>query len=106
MYKGKILSNSKEFKNYPILNVIEKIEMLGVKELILLDLFRVGLKLGGVPKLYLDILQNFNGNIYIGGGIKNLNNILQYKSEGFSGVLIATALYDGTIEIGKLKVIN
>jgi len=106
MYKGKILSNAKEFKNYPMLNVIEKIEMLGVKTLILLDLFRVGLKLGGVPQLYIDILQNFNGDIYVGGGIKNLNDILQYKDEGFSGVLIATALYDGTIEIEKLKVIN
>ncbi len=106
MYKGKILSNAKEFKNYPMLNVIEKIEMLGVKTLILLDLFRVGLKLGGVPQLYIDILQNFNGDIYVGGGIKNLNDILQYKEEGFSGVLIATALYDGTIEIEKLKVIN
>lgn len=106
MYKGKILSNAKEFKNYPMLNVIEKIEMLGVKTLILLDLFRVGLKLGGVPQLYIDILQNFNGDIYVGGGIKNLNDILQYKDEGFSGVLIATALYDGTIEIEKLKAIN
>ncbi len=106
MYKGKILSNAKEFKNYPMLNVIEKIEMLGVKTLILLDLFRVGLKLGGVPQLYIDILQNFNGDIYVGGGIKNLNDILQYKDEGFSGVLIATALYNGTIEIEKLKVIN
>jgi len=106
MYKGKILSNAKEFKNYPIIEVIKKIEKLGVEELILLDLFRVGLKLGGVPQLYKDILQNFNGNIYVGGGIKNLNDILQYKAEGFSGVLIATALYDGTIEIEKLKAIN
>lgn len=106
MYKGKILSNAKEFKNYPTLDVVEKIEMLGVKELILLDLFRVGLKLGGVPQLYKDILQNYNGNIYVGGGIKNLNDILQYKEEGFSGVLIATALYDGTVEIEKLKLVD
>ena len=106
MYKGKILSNAKEFKNYPALDVIRKIEKLGVKELILLDLFRVGLKIGGVPKLYKDILQKFNGDIYVGGGIKNLKDIVKYKMEGFSGVLIATALYDGTIEIEKLKKVN
>jgi len=106
MYKGKILSNIEKIKNLNPIQVAKKIEMLGVKELILLDLYRVGLKLGGIPQLYTDILHNFIGNLYVGGGIKNLEDITHYKENGFSGALIATALYDGTINIEKLKVIN
>ena len=103
MYKGKILSNIKDIKNQNPINIIRRIESLGIKNIILLDLFRVGQKVGGIPPTYLEILQNFSGNIYVGGGIKNTKDILDYREQNFSGVLIATALYDGTIEIEKLK---
>ncbi|MBA7635504.1 hypothetical protein ES703_43108 [subsurface metagenome] len=39
----------------------------------------------------------------MGGGIKNYTDILNIKEQNFSGVLIATALYDGTIEIENLR---
>ncbi|MFX1386695.1 MAG: hypothetical protein ACFE9M_05715 [Promethearchaeota archaeon] len=35
--------------------------------------------------------------------MKNYKDILDYKKQNFSGVLIATALYDGTIDIKKLR---
>ncbi|UCC21026.1 MAG: hypothetical protein JSV62_07025 [Promethearchaeota archaeon] len=103
MYKGKILSNLKNLKNQSPMNIIGKIESLGIRSIILLDLFRVGQKIGGIPPLYLDILSHFNGDILVGGGIKDINDILEYKDHNFSGVLIATSLYDGSINIEKLR---
>ncbi|MFX0000880.1 MAG: HisA/HisF-related TIM barrel protein [Candidatus Hodarchaeota archaeon] len=103
MYNGQILSSAKDIKDQEPLKLIKKIESLGIKNLILLDLFRVGQKIGGIPSLYLDILHNFMGNVFVGGGIKNYTDILDYKVHKFSGVLIATALYDGTIDIKKLR---
>ncbi|MFX1328674.1 MAG: HisA/HisF-related TIM barrel protein [Promethearchaeota archaeon] len=103
MYNGEILSRSKEIKNQDPLKLIKNIESFGIKNIILLDLSRVGQKIGGIPSLYLDILRNFNGNVFVGGGIKNYKDILDYKEKGFSGVLIATALYDGTINLEKLS---
>lgn len=103
MYKGEILSNAKDIKNQNPVDITKRIENLGIKSIILLDLFRVGQKIGGIPPLYLDILDNFNGDIFVGGGIKNFKNLLEYKEQNFSGVLIATALYDGTINIKKLR---
>ena len=103
MYKEKIISNIKQLKSQNILQVINTIEKFGVKEVILLDLFRVGQKIGGIPPLYIEIRKQFNGNILIGGGIKDFNDLLMYKDEEFSGILIATALYDGSIDIKKLK---
>lgn len=102
MYKGRILSNAKDIKSQTPINLIKKFYSFGIKNIILLDLYRVGQKLGGIPPLYRKILHSFNGNVFVGGGIKNLKNILEIEKQNFSGVLIATALYDGTIDIEKL----
>ncbi|MFX0104936.1 MAG: HisA/HisF-related TIM barrel protein, partial [Candidatus Hodarchaeota archaeon] len=75
----------------------------GIETIILLDLHRVGQKFGGIPPLYLDILRNFKGDVFVGGGIKDYRDLLNYKENNFSGVLIATALYDGTIKIERIK---
>ncbi|MFX0035847.1 MAG: HisA/HisF-related TIM barrel protein [Candidatus Hermodarchaeota archaeon] len=103
LYNGKILSKSKEISNQDPIKLINNIQTTGVKNIIILDLYRVGQKIGGIPSLYIEILQNFDGNIFVGGGIKNYKDLLDYKEKGFSGVLIATALYDGTINLEKLN---
>ena len=103
MYKEKIISNITQLKSQNSIQIIKTMENLGVKEVILLDLFRVGQKMGGIPPLYLEIRNQFTGKLLIGGGIKDFNDLLMYKSKAFSGILIATALYDGSIDIEKVK---
>jgi phosphoribosylformimino-5-aminoimidazole carboxamide ribotide isomerase len=103
LYQGQVLSQSRDIKKYTLVDLVRKIESFGIKNIILLDLFRVGQKIGGIPPTYVKILQNFNGNIFVGGGIKNTKDILDYREQNFSGVLIATALYDGTIKIENLR---
>ena len=103
MFKGKIISKIKDLRNQNPINVVNKLKRFGVKELILLDLFRVGQKIGGIPQIYLKILKNFKGSVLVGGGIKDLMDLTSYNNNKFSGVLIATALYDGSIKIDKLK---
>ena len=104
MFKGKVISKIKDLRNQNPLNVVNKLKRFGVKELILLDLFRVGQKIGGIPQVYLKILKNFKGAVLVGGGIKDLMDLTSYYNNKFSGVLIATSLYDGSIKINKLKV--
>jgi len=106
MFKSKILSTIKDLNSITPLELIFKLKNLGVRELILLDLFRVGQKLGGIPPLYLKIRKNFENNILVGGGIRDFNDLVDYKRYNFSGVLIATALYDGSINIKKLKMLR
>ncbi|MHA2392944.1 MAG: HisA/HisF-related TIM barrel protein [Promethearchaeota archaeon] len=103
MYKGKILAKNKELSGKNPIKIVKQINLISVKEIILLDLFRVGQKIGDIPSQYHDIQKIFDGNIYVGGGIKNYKDILKYKQNNFSGILIATALYDGTIGIEKLS---
>ena len=103
MYNGKILSNAKKIRAQDPISLIKKIELSGIPNVILLDLFRVGQKIGGIPPLYADIKKKFTGNVLVGGGIKNYGDILDYKEQNFAGILIATALYDGSIDVEKLK---
>ena len=103
MYNEVIQTNIDEFKNQDIPEIVRKIEDLGVVNIILLDLFKVGQKMGGISALYLKIREQFNGEILIGGGIKDLQDIKDYKSNNFSGVLIGTALHDGTIKTEELR---
>ncbi|MBY9008940.1 MAG: hypothetical protein KGD74_03630 [Candidatus Lokiarchaeota archaeon] len=103
MYKELIQTNIKEIRNQDLLEIVSKIENLGVVNIILLDLFKVGQKLGGIPALYLKIREVFNGKILVGGGIKDIQDIKEYKTNNFSGVLIGTALHDGSIKIEELR---
>ena len=103
MYNEVIQTNIKEIRNQDILEIIRKIEDLGVVKIILLDLFKVGQKIGGIPALYSKIREVFNGEIVVGGGIKEIQDIEDYKNNNFSGVLIGTALHDGSIKIEELR---
>ncbi|MHA1272415.1 MAG: HisA/HisF-related TIM barrel protein [Promethearchaeota archaeon] len=97
MYKGIILSKSDIISKLNPIDLVRDLNEIGVNEIILLDLFRVGQKCGGIPQLFLKIRDNFNGDILIGGGIKNIQDIELIYRNNFSGVLIATALHDGSI---------
>jgi len=103
MYNEVIQTNIEQFRNQDILEIVRKIEDLGVVNIILLDLFKVGQKMGGISALYLKIREQFNGEILVGGGIKDIQDIKEYKSNNFSGVLIGTALHDGSIKIEELR---
>ena len=103
MFKSEVLSKIKEFRNLNPIQVVKMIQELGVNEIIILDLFRVGQKLEGIPPLFLEILHGFNGDVLVGGGIKNMEDMIKYESSGFAGVLIATAIHDGSINLKKLK---
>ncbi|MFX1324148.1 MAG: HisA/HisF-related TIM barrel protein [Promethearchaeota archaeon] len=103
LYKGKILSDSQELRDKNPKEIVEIVNCLGVQEIILLDLFRVGQKIGGIPSQYIEFQKLFKGKIFVGGGIKNYEDVLNFYQNKFSGVLIATALYDGTIDIAKLR---
>jgi len=106
MYNEKVISNIKELKNLNPIEIMKKIVNLNVSNYILLDLYKVGRKLGDISQIYLEIREKFDGNFIVGGGIRDFNEIMIYKDNNFSGVIIATALYDGTINMEKIRTLN
>jgi len=103
LYKGKIISEIPEIKHMNPIQIVKELNEFDVKNIILLDLFRVGQKLGGIPNLYLNIKKIFIGDILVGGGIKNYNDIKKFYENQFSGVLVGTAIYDGTIKPSDIE---
>ena len=68
------------------------------ENIIIMNLARVGSCLGPDTELIRDIRDRAgNRNIYIGGGIKNFDDLLLLESMEIAGVLLATALHDRTI---------
>lgn len=103
LYKGRILSKSEELNSIDPIGFTDSLKNMDVEEIILLDLFRVGQKLGGIPLNYHKIRKNFSASILVGGGIRDLEDIKGLIQNNFNGALIATSLYDGTIDVEELK---
>ncbi len=76
---------------------------MGVSQVIILDLARVGSGEGVDYDFLKQVIDEFNIEIYVGGGVRNITDLLKLKTLGVSGALVATALHSGKISIEDLK---
>jgi phosphoribosylformimino-5-aminoimidazole carboxamide ribotide isomerase len=95
---GSILS---QCASLAAMNPVEALELLqesGWKEIILLDLSRVGSGSGMDSSLAVRASARFpNLQLLVGGGMAKPEDLVSLKSAGIAGVLVATALHAGTI---------
>ncbi|MGH7369675.1 MAG: HisA/HisF-related TIM barrel protein [Candidatus Methylomirabilaceae bacterium] len=76
---------------------------LGFLDAILLEMEKIGTGSGADATFVGRMTRAASGvQFIIGGGIRTVEEILQLKRAGASGVLLATALHDGTITRGDL----
>jgi phosphoribosylformimino-5-aminoimidazole carboxamide ribotide isomerase len=76
---------------------------VGVSEFILLDLSRVGSGMGVNVELLRKVLAVLSdGRVYVGGGVKSVDDLLVLEGLGVLGVLFATALHSGEIGVKDL----
>jgi len=102
LFKGRVLAADESLRRLKPLEAAERLEGLGVGELILLDLARVGVG-GGVDfRLVESLTQTFHGSLLVGGGVRGLGDLKLLRSLGVSGVLLATALHEGKIRPKQL----
>jgi phosphoribosylformimino-5-aminoimidazole carboxamide ribotide isomerase len=105
MKNGKVLLPPTFTGPTDVFALLETFRAMGVSEFILLDLTRVGSNEG----INVDILKKASispldsGGFYVGGGIRNVDDILMLKELNVLGVLSATALHSGKIAIKNLK---
>jgi len=86
----------------PIL-LLGEFKDVGVQQVIVLDLTRVGSGEGVNVDFLRKVLRNFNMDVYVGGGVRNMADLIMLKSLGVSGVLVATALHSGKISVEELR---
>jgi len=103
MKNGQLLS-----KLYPgkFSNPIEALHMfqrMGLTQAILLDLARVGSEEGVDVAFLKKILKCVDIDVFVGGGIQDINDLVNLKELGVFGVLLATSLHSGKINVKDLK---
>jgi phosphoribosylformimino-5-aminoimidazole carboxamide ribotide isomerase len=99
----KVLSKSESLKSKDALAAASEIVDMGVKKIILLDLARVGSGQGVDLELIKEMGSTLRSKILVGGGVRDLTDLLFLKDLGVNGALIATALHTGKISMEEIR---
>ena len=83
--------------------ILRELEALGVSQIIVLDLARVGSGEGVNMAFLREVLRNIKANVFVGGGVRDVTDLVELKALGVFGVLLATALHSGKISPESLK---
>jgi len=85
------------------IGLLKNFRNMGVSQVIVLDLARVGSG-EGVNVDFLNKLKDTAPmDFYVGGGVRDIDDLEELMSTGVSGVLVATALHSGKITLAELK---
>jgi phosphoribosylformimino-5-aminoimidazole carboxamide ribotide isomerase len=87
----------------PPLALLKKFQTVGVSEIIVLDLARVGSGEGVNTAFLKEALRSIEVNVLVGGGVRSIKDLEELKELGVFGVLVATALHSGKISREELK---
>lgn len=98
-----LLRNFEKEKNLNLIKLPKAFQEMGLKQMIVLDLARVGSNEGVDMPLLKKLLGETKLDILVGGGVRNLEDLLELEKLGISGVLLATALYSGKITVEELR---
>jgi phosphoribosylformimino-5-aminoimidazole carboxamide ribotide isomerase len=82
---------------------LRELEELGVSQIIVLDLAKVGSGEGVNVAFLQEVLRNIKAKVFVGGGVRDVKDLVELKDLGVFGVLLATALHLGKISPESLK---
>jgi phosphoribosylformimino-5-aminoimidazole carboxamide ribotide isomerase len=83
--------------------LLREFQKAGVSQIIVLDLARVGSGEGVNMPFLREVLRNIKANVYVGGGVRDIKDLVELKDISVFGVLLATALHSGKISPEDLK---
>ncbi len=82
--------------------LLKELQRIGVKRVIVLDLARVGSGKGVDEDFLRTVLENVSIEVWVGGGVRNIDDLLMLRDMGIAGVLLATALHSGKITVEQI----
>jgi phosphoribosylformimino-5-aminoimidazole carboxamide ribotide isomerase len=83
--------------------LLSEFKKMGISNVIVLDLVRVGSSEGVNVDFIREALELGIIEVYVGGGVRDLEDLVELKDLGVSGVLLATALHSGKIGVKALR---
>lgn len=103
LMNNQLLSHLDPATHIQPLTLLRRLQEAGVSQVIVLDLARVGSGEGVNMHFVEEALRAFHGEVFVGGGVRDISDLRALKSAGVAGVLIATALHSGKISVRELK---
>ncbi|MHA1278749.1 MAG: HisA/HisF-related TIM barrel protein [Candidatus Helarchaeota archaeon] len=97
MKQGQILTEAEKLRKLSPISAVQTFEDLGIQEMIILELTKVGSESGIMTEPLREILKNTSLSIVTGGGARTIGDLIFLRDAGVAGVLIATALHKGSI---------
>jgi len=101
--EGRMLSVSEDIASMDAVSFAQKLRKIGINQIILLDLDRVGTEHGINLTILKNILEKTGVEVLVGGGIRSLQELEELRKLGVSGALVATVLHNGKLEVDELK---
>lgn len=99
---GTVLTRDEKL-NLDLLDLIAILNKYQIRDLILLELSRVGTE-SGIDKEFLKrAVINSDHDLLLGGGIRGLGDLKLLEGLGIKGVLVATSIHKGKIPIGMIR---
>jgi phosphoribosylformimino-5-aminoimidazole carboxamide ribotide isomerase len=93
-----------ETTNISIYDFIEEHLKKGVQHVFCTDISKDGLLQGPSIDLYKTMISKFpTMNLTASGGVSNVNDLIELKKIGCTGVIIGKAIYEGKITMNELK---
>ena len=83
--------------------LLRDFKQMGVSQVIVLDLERVGSGEGVNVEFLKKVIAEVGVDVYVGGGVRDIKDLVELAHLGASGALVATALHTGKISIEALK---
>lgn len=96
-----IIAQSSQLQR-PLSELVREFEKNGASEMILLNLEKVGSSAGPDTQLVKKCLQHVDVPILAGGGVRNVQDLIDLRDVGGAGALVATALHTGSISVEDL----
>jgi phosphoribosylformimino-5-aminoimidazole carboxamide ribotide isomerase len=98
LHAGNIVSKCPDLAGMPLREIPGRLQTAGWKEIILLDLRRVGSKIGTNHALIREIRERYPAlSLLIGGGVTGPGELGELLSMGIAGALVATAFHNGSL---------
>ena len=94
---GKVLSKCRELSGVSPSKVAKLFKDCGVKQIMLLDISRVGSEAGVKIDIAKSILNKVSLPLLVGGSVSSLKDIFALRTIGVSGVLVATVLHNAKL---------
>lgn len=102
MKNGRVLTSDKKMAVHPE-ELVKILNGYPIKDIILLDLAKVGTSQGIDRVFFRDIQKVSEHDIIAGGGIRDMEDIEILKKIGVSGALVATAVHNGKIPVEFIR---